>query len=140
MNHYTILLAVFVLLLALVPTQISAGQSAAGKATLGTWGGPDLQIEVTENGATLDFDCAQGSVFEPLLLDAKGHFQVKGTFQPQLGGPVKKDQSSTSRDVEYAGAVEGDTMQLEFSPLPNRALRQRFILVRGQPGKLRRCH
>ena len=101
------------MLLFLTLIEASMAQHAVAKVSVGTWGGRSLQMEVTQQGATLEFDCAQGTIPEPLVLDATGKFRAKGTFQTG-GGPVRRDQKPGS-DVVYTGTVEGDTMQLEFT-------------------------
>jgi|HubBroStandDraft_4_1064222.scaffolds.fasta_scaffold161099_2 hypothetical protein len=107
--------------------------------SIGKWGGTHVEMEVTEQGASLDFDCARGAISEPLLLDAAGKFQVKGTFYPQHGGPIKKDEPLRSIAVVYSGAVQGDSMELEFTIAEDNGSPQKFTLVRGKNGNLRRC-
>jgi hypothetical protein len=103
---------------------------------VGVWGGPDLEMRVTQQGAELEFDCGQGTIVEPLVLDEAGKFQVRGTFRSQPG-PARKGQPSRGIDVVYAGTVRGDTMHLE---LADDQSPETFTLVRGQEGNLRRCH
>ena len=90
---------------------------------------------MTQQGGTLEFDCAQGTISEPLVLDAVGRFRAKGTFQTG-GGPVRRDQKP-GRDVVYTGTVEGDTMQLELTLTEDKGSPEKFTLVHGQPGNLR---
>ena len=116
-----------------------AAHATAASASLGMWGGPDIEMEVTEQGAALDFDCALGTILEPLLLDAVGKFQAKGTFHSQHGGPIKKNQPSRGIDVLYSGIIQGDTMRLEFTLGESKESPQKFTLVRGQAGNLRKC-
>ena len=46
------------------------------------WGGDHVRLEVTRNGAELEFDCATGTITEPLP-DTDGTFSLKGTFTPE---------------------------------------------------------
>lgn len=133
--------ALFLIAAAFLPIAVSqnAPQGSTGHVTVGTWGGTDLQMDVTPQGATLDFDCAQGTASEPLLLDAGGGFHVKGFFYSQNGGPSKNKPSSRGVDVVYAGKVEGDSMRLEFSLGDSKENLQSFTLTRGKQGNLRRC-
>lgn len=108
------------------------------KVSVGIWGGRSLQMEVTQQGAELEFDCARGTISEPLSLDANGKFQAKGTFRTE-GGPARKDPLP-GIDVVYAGTVEGDTMQLEFTLAYDKGSPEKFTLVRGQPANLRKCY
>jgi hypothetical protein len=110
----------------------------SGKVSIGLWGGSDLEMQVTPQGAELEFDCARGKILEPLLPDETGKFHAKGTFQTQHG-PVRRDQPQRGIDVVYAGTVQGDTMQMEFA-LEDKELPEKFVLVRGQSGNLKKCH
>ena len=55
------------------------------------WGGRDISMEVTPQGATLEFDCAHGNVLEPIKANAKGEFAARGTYTPEHGGPIRRD-------------------------------------------------
>jgi hypothetical protein len=121
---------------------VAAQDATPGKArsvSIGVWGGPDVEMQVTHQGAALEFDCAQGTISEPLLLDEAGKFLARGTFQSQHGGPIKRDEPLRSVDVVYTGIVQGDTMRLEFVLGDNKGSPEKFTLVRGQTGKLRKC-
>jgi len=109
----------------------------------GVWGGEGLRLDVAQNGADLEFDCARGRITEPLIVDSKGRFHAKGFFERQSGA-IRKDSRPASFQTVYAGTVEGDTMQLEFT-LPGddgsgeTRTKGPFTLVRGDSGHLRKC-
>ena len=138
-NFDALLVLAFALVLPAVRTAIAqdSNPGSAGSVTLGVWGGKNLEMEVTPQGATLEFDCAQGTISEPLSVDKAGKFEAKGTFQTQ-GGPVMRNRSGHGAEVVYSGSVKGDTMQLEFS-LGDSDAPEKFTLVRGQTGRLRKC-
>ena len=135
-NEWT--LFAITILLAMMLTQTSMGRGG-GSVNAGVWGGPHLRMDVTPQGASLEFDCAQGTIAEPLLLDPSGKFQVKGTFRPQHGGPIRKDEPSNEIGMVYTGIVEGDSMQLEFTLPADAGTPEKFTLVRGQPGRVVKC-
>jgi len=119
------------------PSQETSEES--GLVWIGPWGGQDVEMQVNAHGATVEFACANGHISEPLLIDANGKFRARGTFQRQHGGPNRRDESASGIDVTYTGAVEGNTMKLEFV-LPEKQQHQGpFTLVRGQEGRLRKC-
>jgi hypothetical protein len=118
-------------------SQSKAGESAKS-VSAGVWGGQSLNLEVTAQGATLEFDCATGKILEPLVPDANGKFRTAGKFQTQ-GGPVRKDKMSSGQDVVFSGVVQGDTIQLEFTLAEDKSP-EKFTLVRGQTGRLHRCY
>ena len=56
--------------------------NSADDAAANIWGGEHIEMEVTRDGATLEFDCATGTIAEPLPVHSQGRFSVKGTFTP----------------------------------------------------------
>src|SRR5437667_11808892 len=57
------------------------------KLATGVWGGPHIRMEVTGNGAVIEFDCANGQIEETIATDGNGSFDVKGVFSREHGGP-----------------------------------------------------
>ena len=115
-------------------------QKAGGaKVAGGTWGGGGVRLSVAEGGATVEFDCAHGTLKE-LLLDAGGNFDVAGTFVPERGGPVREDEGEERKGqpARYSGKVAGKTMTLnvkldEPDELPS------FTLTHGEEAMLTKC-
>ena len=60
----------------------------------GTWGGEHIVMEVAGAGATVEFDCAHGTIDGTLTLDSGGRFDVAGSFTPDRGGPNRRDEPS----------------------------------------------
>ena len=76
------------------------------------WGGDHIEMEVTRTGARLEFDCAHGTIDEPLRPDAKGAFKVNGTFTPERGGPTR-DENPPAPRATYSGTINETAMSLE---------------------------
>jgi len=140
--------AIVLLLAILIQTCPSVAQGStpsqetpekSGLVPTGLWGGQDVEMQVNQHGATVEFACANGNISEPLLIDAKGKFRARGTFQRQRGGPNRRDESASGIGVTYNGAVEGDAMKLEFILPETQQHEGPFSLVRGQKGRLRKC-
>ena len=118
----------------------NVGQKAGGgKVAAGTWGGRGVRLSVAEGGATVEFDCAHGTLKE-LLLDAGGNFDVAGVFVPERGGPVREDEGEERKGqpARYSGRVAGKTMTLnikldEPGELPS------FTLTHGEEATLVKC-
>jgi hypothetical protein len=73
----------------------TSSQETPEKSSLvrtGPWGGQDVEMQVNEHGATVEFACAHGNISEPLVIDAKGQFRARGTFQRQHGGPNRRNE------------------------------------------------
>jgi hypothetical protein len=115
-----------------------AGESPKS-VSAGVWGGQSLHLEVTAQGATLEFDCATGTILEPLVLDAKGRFRVNGTFQSGNFGPARKGVRPASQPTIYTGTIDGETMRIEFTLPGNSQPEGPFTLTRGSSGRLRKC-
>lgn len=105
---------------------------------VGTWGGVHIEMRVTAQGASIEFDCAQGTIDEPLALDAAGRFQVRGTFS-RRGGPAKLGPPARGQAAIYSGSIQVDNMTLQSSP-DGQKQPETFTLVRGRAGDLRRCY
>jgi hypothetical protein len=103
------------------------------------WGGDHVEMHVTAKGASIEFDCAHGTIDAPLKPDSKGHFELTGTFAPQHAGPVRED-SSQILAATYTGTITQDAMSLRVTiagkdaPPP-----MDYELVRGQAGNVRSC-
>jgi hypothetical protein len=112
--------------------------SAAALGAVGTvWGGDHLELKVTADGATLEFDCASGTMTHSLSVDAEGRFRARGTFTAERPGPVMRDSPGATQ-ATYTGTIEGDTMHLVVSsgnPQPY----GEYVLTRGRLGHVIKC-
>src|SRR4030095_6965508 len=106
----------------------------------GTWGGQNVQLDVTEGGARLRFSCAYGKIEQPLTLDAEGRFSAKGTFVAEGAGPTREDDPPKSRAAVYSGAVRDHLMTLTGTAADSKEEGGTFELTQGKPGSIRRCH
>jgi hypothetical protein len=110
------------------------------RVAAGTWGGQNVQLDVTEGGARLRFSCAYGEIGQPLTLDAEGRFSAKGTFVAEGMGPTREDDPPKSRAAVYSGAVRDDLMTLTVTVADSKEEGGTFELTQGKPGRIRRCH
>ena len=125
---------------ALAATSLALGSSGGSKrAQAGAWGALGIAMEVTESGARVEFDCAHGTVSEPLLLDSDGRFDVKGLFFREHGGPIRQGEEPKGEPVRYTGQVTGEDMTLTVKPEEGDSPIGSFKLVYGKPGRLRKC-
>ena len=127
------------LMLASAPaTNLQQGQDASTSPDV--WGGNDVSMEVTPQGATLEFDCAHGNMQEPIKANAKGEFAARGTYTPEHGGPITLANPPRDLPATYKGTIEGDTMRLEVVLADKDQAPEPFALTRGKAGRLRKCH
>ena len=109
-----------------------------GALTVGVWGGQHIRLEVTHHGAELEFDCAQGSIPQKVLLDSSGRFDVAGAFSAQRGGPTRDDENN-SRPVRYQGVVRDKEMTLTIVDAKTKEVIDKFSLKLGSEVRLMKC-
>src|SRR5690348_818215 len=78
----------------------------------GSWGGQHISMTVGAKSATIEYDCANGVIDGPLVVDAGGHFNLRGTHHMERGGPVRADETSKGQPATYTGSIEGNKMTL----------------------------
>jgi len=107
--------------------------------TTTVWGGDHIELQVGAKDATVDFDCAHGTIDAAIAPDSNGHFEVKGTFTAEHAGPVREDSSQT-RPATYAGTIKEDAMVLRVTPGgQDPPPPTTYELTRGRPGNVRKC-
>ena len=105
----------------------------------GLWGGQGISMEVTDSGATLDFDCASGTITEPITLDSAGKFSAKGRFARHRPGPTREDDDTEGQPATYSGVVDGENLTLTITLAKNSEKVGDFTLAHGKMGRIRRC-
>jgi hypothetical protein len=126
---------------ALAAASLALGPSRGDtkRAQAGPWGAMGIAMEVTESGARIEFDCAHGTISEPVLLDSEGRFAVKGLHFREHGGPIREGEGSKGEPVHYVGQVTGDSMTLTIkSEGSDRAIGS-YTLVHGKAGRIHKC-
>ena len=120
---------------------VAGAVSQENSSTGEMWGGHGVIMTMTAQGATLEFDCAQGTIAQPIRPDATGQFQVPGTYTPERGGPVSKANPPNAVNAIYKGSIQADSMYLEVILGDNQKEQapQPLRLSRGKAGRLVRC-
>jgi len=114
--------------------------STAKSRTLipGVWGGDHIRMVVGRDDARLEYDCATGTIDQPIILDASGKFIAKGSHTPEHGGPRRNQQAAVPR-ARYVGRVIGDTMTLTVTLEAGGQRVGVFRLKRGNDPLLTKC-
>ena len=81
----------------------------------------------------------QAAILEAIKPDAAGKFTVRGTFTPEHGGPVRKDNPLRDLPAVYKGAIDGDVMHLEITLADQQQALGTFTLTRGDAGRIVKC-
>jgi hypothetical protein len=125
-----------------LPEGLQAAQETTSVAA-GSWGGEHIILEVSRAGGEIEFDCAQGKITQSLFMNRAGDFEVAGTFTPQHGGPVRRDENTVATPAHYSGHIEGQTegqtMTLTVTLDKEKEKLGPFTLVLGSTPRLRKC-
>ena len=106
----------------------------------GDWGGAHIRMVVSEAGARIEFDCAIGTIIEPLQSDGAGHFEAHGTYTPEHGGPRKLGEAPPeSHPASYRGSIDGEDMRLTVVRLDTGEEVGSFQLGLARPALLQKC-
>src|SRR5262245_46136655 len=104
----------------------------------GTWGGQHIGIDVTDEGAKIEFDCAHGSIDGLIPLDANDRFDVRGVYVEERGGPVRQEPE-TGRSARYFGNIDGKSMSLTVEITDAKKELGTFTLELGKTPVIRKC-
>ena len=105
----------------------------------GMWGGDHIRLEVSANSATIEYDCAQGTIAGPFTIDSHGNFCLKGTHMPEHGGPVRRDEEPNSKPAAYTGWTDGKKMTLKVVLEGSGDEIGTFHLNQGEQGRVWKC-
>ena len=120
--------------------QMNTNSAQTGASvTQGVWGGQHVRLEVSDKGATLEFDCAHGNIVEPLTLDRAGRFEAKGTYAQEHGGPVRETETDSSQPAKYSGTIKNKTMTLSITLINPAKSLGTFTLEQGSEGTIVKC-
>ncbi|MCM3869993.1 MAG: hypothetical protein ND895_04780 [Pyrinomonadaceae bacterium] len=109
------------------------------KLAEGVWGGPHIIMEVTADNAVITYDCAVGTIDEPIEIDQDGRFAVRGTLTRQRRGSVRSDETPDRHPAHYAGRVESKSMTLVVTLPSTNEAEGTFYLKHDERPELTRC-
>lgn len=105
----------------------------------GVWGGVHIRMQVTDQGAEIEYDCAHGRILEPLSLDSEGRFQAKGIHVLEGPGPVRLGVTPDEQPASFTGNVNGKTMTLKVTLTATSEHIGTFTLTQGSEGRIHKC-
>ena len=105
----------------------------------GVWGAAHARLHVTDGGGEIEYDCAHGTLTEPLELDGQGHFSVSGTHVHKGPGPIRVGFMPAPQRAIFSGSVVGQTMTLTVTLPDEQANVGKFTLLQGSEGRLWKC-
>jgi hypothetical protein len=109
------------------------------KVTVGSWGGEHIALQVNESNASIEFDCANGTIDQPLLTDTGGHFGITGVYVREHGGPAHPGQRPDSHPARYSGWTDGKKMTLTVTLTDTNQTIGTFTLELGREPMVTKC-
>jgi hypothetical protein len=107
---------------------------------IGRWGGSGIRLDVTAAGGNLEFNCALGSISEPIVLDGAGNFQAAGSHTLEAGGPPGPGAPQPSpRPARFRGHVAGNQMELTVTLAEGGTSLGTYSLTLGTAPELDKC-
>ena len=106
---------------------------------IGTWGGEHIRVEIHDDSATVEYDCAHGEIRGPVVMDHQGHFGLSGTHVRERHGPIRLGQAPAAQPAQYTGRVDGERMMLTVTLTDPQESVGTYTLVHGQPGRIWKC-
>lgn len=103
------------------------------------WGGQHIGMVVLASGATIEYDCASGTIDEPLIADSRGAFTARGTHTRGHGGPVMIGETPDRHPARYSGSTDGKSMTLTVTMTDSGENVGTFTLIRGASPAVFKC-
>jgi hypothetical protein len=119
-------------------TNVLSGGEKVNHVTAGMWGGEHIGLDVTDEGAKIEFDCAHGSIEGLIALDANDRFDVSGVYVQEQGGPLRQGQEE-GRSARYFGKIDGKSMSLTVEVTDTKEEVGTFTLELGKSPKITKC-
>lgn len=131
---------VLTMLAALAAMGCSAGATQdSALVPPGTWGGPDVQVTVSSQGATAQFVCAHGTIDQAIEPDASGNFSANGTYVYEHPATVAGQPNEESHAARYEGQLSGTTLRVTVTVPDKQQTFGPFTATLGATGPNMRC-
>ena len=106
---------------------------------IGVWGGEHIGLTVTDSSATLDYDCAYGTIDEPLSTDDNSEFEAVGVHVFEHGGPIRIDETPDEHPALYKGYIEENVMTLKVTLTDTGEEIGTFTIILGAIPNVHKC-
>lgn len=105
----------------------------------GVWGGQHMGLWLENGLGRIEYDCASGTIDEPLTLDRRDRFSVKGKHRKQRGGPIRIDEPSRDQPARYTGSLVGQTLTITVTLTNTRETIGTFRLTHNHEPHIVKC-
>lgn len=113
----------------------AAGPGGLERVPLGTWGGDEAGLIVGETEAHAHIGCTLGDIAGPIPLDARGGFDVAGTYNVDAY-PVDRGIRHPAR---FTGRTDGSTLSLAVQLTDTGQAFGPVTLALGVTPRMRNC-
>ena len=105
----------------------------------GTWGGRGVQMVVEQKAVKFQYDCGEGEIREPLKIDKKGKFKVKGFYKRFPFGPTLMNNEPKFVPVMYEGTITGGVLRYKITLIDTGEVIGDYTAERGRAARITRC-
>ncbi len=139
-NHFKSALAACLILFSGAAYSVIGGKPRKMQTIpTGNWGGSSIRIDIEGNTATIEYDCANGTITGPLKIDRSGKFSLKGTHLREHPGPTRLNDERRGEPALFSGWTDGKKMTLTVKLINSNQEIGTFTLLHGQEGRIRKC-
>ncbi len=107
--------------------------------SLGNWGATGVNAVVEKKTVAIQFDCAEGEIRQPLMIDKNGGLKVDGFYKRGTFGPIRMGHEPKFEPARYEGKITGKVMRFKITLIGTNEVVGEFTLEQGKTGRLHRC-
>ena len=108
------------------------------ESILGAWGGEGILVTIALEGATIEWNCADGTIDAAIIPDSEGRFQSEGIFTPR--GGMEPIAGRPHESAIYTGTIVDDSMTLIVTIPDEPHTLGPFNLIHGATVHFVRCY
>ena len=117
----------------------ACSQAGVPIVVIGDWGGEHIGMVVRSESATIEYDCAHGTIDEAIRPDSRGLFAARGTYTQEHGGPIREGEIPDQQPARYEGNVFSGKMTLEVTLTESGVVIGRYELERAASPQVFKC-
>jgi hypothetical protein len=114
-------------------------QSKSVSVPKGNWGATGINLVVVENGAIIEYDCANGEITQKLMINEQGGFSVNGVYIRRYPGALRVKFPPKRQPARYEGKISGDKMTLKVTLTETGETLEEVVLERGKIARIHGC-
>lgn len=117
----------------------ASSTNSVSPALTGTWGGPNVSVTASAQGATTEFVCAHGTIDQTIVPDANGNFSATGTYVYEHPSTSNGQPGTDSHSARYDGQITGTNMRISVTIPDKSQVFGPFDATLGTTGPSSKC-